>query len=97
MVIWSWIKNTGELRCKGNKVSLGAKEYQVMELLISNRQQIITKELFVEKIWGYDCDAEYNSVEVYISFLRKKMAYLNSKAVIRTVRGRGYLLGDEAS
>lgn len=90
-------KNTGELRCNDNKVSLGTKEYQVMELLISNRQQIITKELFVEKIWGYDCEAEYNSVEVYISFLRKKMAYLNSKAAIRTVRGRGYLLGDDGS
>lgn len=90
-------KNTCELLCGGNKVALGAKEYQVMELLLRNQKQIITKELFVEKIWGYDCEAEYNNVEVYISFLRKKIAYLNSGVGIRTVRGRGYRLGDEAS
>ena len=59
-------------------------------------KQTIAKDRFVEKIWGYDTEAEYNSVEVYISFLRKKMSKLNSDMAIKTVRGRGYLL-DKAS
>ena len=87
-------KKTGELICGEKRVSLGAKEFQAIELLISNRRQIVTKELFVEKIWGYDCETEYNNVEVYISFLRKKISFLDSRAAIRTVRGRGYLLAD---
>lgn len=90
-------KNSCELICKDRRVSLGAKEYQIMELLLSNQKQVITKELFVEKIWGYDCDSEYNNVEVYISFLRKKIAYLESPVAIKTIRGRGYTLNQEAS
>ena len=57
-----------------------------------DKEQIIEKDVLTEKIWGYDSDAEYNSVEVYISFLRKKIKLLNSKVKISTVRGIGYKL-----
>ena len=82
----------GELICGENSVILGRKEFQMMEMLISNAGQIITKELFVKKVWGYDDDTEYNNVEVYISFLRKKLQMLHSNVQIKTRRGIGYCL-----
>lgn len=63
-----------------------------MEILIENGNRIISKETLIEKIWGYESDAEYNNVEVYISFLRKKLLHINSKVAIKTVRGVGYCL-----
>jgi DNA-binding response OmpR family regulator len=63
-----------------------------MEILIENGNRIISKETLIEKIWGYESDAEYNNVEVYISFLRKKLLHISSKVAIKTVRGVGYCL-----
>ena len=88
----SLVKNTYELVCKDQSIKLGIKEYQIMELLFTNQRQILPKELFVEKIWGYNCEAEYNSIEVYISFLRKKLSLLNTSVKISTTRGVGYFL-----
>lgn len=82
----------GEIICGANSVVLGRKEFQMMELLISNAGSVVTKDKFVVKIWGYDDDSEYNNVEVYVSFLRKKLAMLNSKVQIKTRRGIGYCL-----
>lgn len=82
----------GELICGSGSVVLGRKEFQMLELLISNAGQIITKEQFVNKIWGSDDESEYNNVEVYISFLRKKLAMLHSSVLIKTRRGIGYCL-----
>ncbi len=82
----------GELICGKNSVILGRKEFQMMELLISNAGQITTKEMFVSKIWGSDDESEYNNVEVYISFLRKKLVMLHSSVQIKTRRGIGYCL-----
>ena len=87
--------STGKLKCKNNEVSINGKELNLMELLLINKEQIVTKELLTDKIWGYDSDAEYNSVEVYISFLRKKINLLESKVKIATVRGIGYKLEDK--
>ena len=84
--------STGKLKCKGNEVSINGKELNLMEVLLINKEQIIDKEILTEKIWGYDSDAEYNSVEVYISFLRKKITLLKSNVKIMTVRGIGYKL-----
>ncbi len=84
----------GELICGSNSVLLGRKESQMMEVLISNSGQIITKEQFVKKVWGYDDDSEYNNVEVYISFLRKKLQMLHSTVTIKTRRSIGYCLDD---
>ncbi|MDF2537298.1 MAG: two component transcriptional regulator, winged helix family [Herbinix sp.] len=85
-------KNTYELFCQKQSIKLGIKEYQIMELLFHNPRQILPKELFIEKIWGYDSEAEYNSIEVYMSFLRKKLNLLETTVKITTTRGVGYLL-----
>lgn len=85
-------KGTFSLSREENSFKLSLKEYQIMEMLIANPRQLIPKERFLEKIWGYDSDAEYNNVEVYISFLRKKLTALGSSVTIRTARGIGYFL-----
>ncbi|MBQ1643776.1 MAG: helix-turn-helix domain-containing protein, partial [Treponema sp.] len=76
----------------GASVKLSLKEFQIIELLFEAPHQVIKKERIIEKIWGGDSDAEYNNVEVYISFIRKKMDYLKVQTVIRTARGIGYSL-----
>jgi DNA-binding response OmpR family regulator len=85
-------KSTFSLSHEGEFVKLSLKEYQIMEMLIVNPRQLIPKERFIEKIWGYECDVEYNNVEVYISFLRKKLTLLGSAVQIKTARGVGYSL-----
>ena len=79
-----------------NRMKLSLKEYQIMEMLLSNPEQIIPKERFIEKIWGYESDVEYNNIEVYISFLRKKLTAIHSTVQIRTARGIGYFLEKKA-
>ena len=64
----------------------------MMEMLMLNQKLVITKEKLLLKVWGYESDAEDNNVEVYISFLRKKLAYLGSRVSIGTVRKVGYHL-----
>ena len=81
-----------ELRCKNKTVHLGFKEFEVLKILMSNLNQIIPKETLINKIWGADSDAEDNNVEAYVSFLRKKMAYVESKVSVGTVRKVGYRL-----
>lgn len=85
-------KSTFSLSREGQFVKLSLKEYQIMELLIANPKQLIPKERFIEKIWGYESDVEYNNVEVYISFLRKKLGAVGSAVTIKTARGIGYYL-----
>ncbi len=83
---------TYELSCSGNSLNLGLKEFSIMEYLLNNPNKVMSKEMMIEKIWGYDSDAEYNNVEVYISFLRKKLRHIHSSVLIKTVRGVGYRL-----
>lgn len=85
-------KNTCSISYGGNDVKLSLKEYQIMELLIANPRQILPKERIIEKIWGYESDVEYNNIEVYISFLRKKISVISAPAQIKTARGIGYSL-----
>ena len=85
-----------ELSCGQNSLKLGLKEFSIMELLMKNSGRVLSKETLITKIWGYDSDAEYNNVEVYISFLRKKLGFIKSKANIKTVRGVGYTLEEES-
>ena len=82
----------GKLKSNDLEVAINGKELNLMELLLINKEQIIEKEVLTNKIWGYDTDTEYNSVEVYISFLRKKLNLLKSKVKIATIRGIGYKL-----
>ena len=81
------------LLSKGDKsIKLGYKEFEIMKLLMANPKNIIQKEEILTKVWGYDSDAEDNNVEVYICFLRKKLAFLKSRLTIATVRKIGYNL-----
>lgn len=81
-----------KLSCGQNEVKLTLKESELLELLILRKNIATSKELIIEKVWGFDSEVDSNNVEVYISFLRKKLAFLNSKVVISTVRGVGYIL-----
>ncbi|MBQ7653024.1 MAG: response regulator transcription factor [Clostridia bacterium] len=81
------------LRCaNGNSVRLGEKELKIMEYLIANQGRVLTREQLAVKIWGFESEAEYNNVEVYMSFARKKLAFVGSKCEIKAVRGVGYEL-----
>ena len=86
--------STFSLSCTatGLSVRLSEKEYKILEYLIANQSQILTREQLAVKIWGYDSEAEYNNVEVYMSFTRKKLAFVESKTAIKAVRGIGYEL-----
>ena len=76
----------------GMDVRLSEKELHIIEIFMTNTGNIISKEQLAVKIWGYENEAEYNNVEVYISFTRKKIQYLDSKMEIKAVRGLGYEL-----
>ncbi|MCD7756938.1 MAG: response regulator transcription factor, partial [Clostridiales bacterium] len=76
----------------GQSVHLSEKECRVLEYLIANQRQILSREQLAMKIWGYEDEAEYNKVEVYISFARKKLAFVGSQVEIKAVRGAGYEL-----
>ena len=76
---------TGSFRLTG-------KEFQMMEMLLSNQRRLIPTERFLEKIWGYDTDAEVHVVWVYISYLRKKLSSLGANVQIRVARNAGYSL-----
>lgn len=71
---------------------LANKEFQMMELLMSNPKNLISSQRFMEKIWGYDSEAEINVVWVYISYLRKKLAALHANVQIKAMRNAGYTL-----
>ncbi len=85
---------TTALVCTANQqsVRLSEKEYRILEYLIANQGQILSREQLAVKIWGFDSDAEYNNVEVYMSFTRKKLAFVGAKTTIKAVRGVGYEL-----
>ena len=85
-------KSAFSLSCGERSVRLSRKDYDMMELLMRNRDLILTKETLLLKIWGYESDAEDNNVEVYISFLRKKLEHLHSGVKIKTIRMVGYCL-----
>jgi len=80
------------LSCGEKSIHLGYKEFEILKLLMSNPKNVVQKEDIITKVWGYDSDAEDNNVEVYISFLRKKLSFLGSKVGIGTVRKIGYHL-----
>lgn len=80
------------LVCGENSVRLSEKEFRILEYLIANAGQILTREQLAVKIWGYESDAEYNNVEVYMSFARKKLNFVKARTEIKAVRGVGYEL-----
>ena len=82
------------LSCGNNQIKLKLKESQLFELLIANKNQIISKDTIIERVWGYDANAEDNHVESHISRLRKALAQIKSRVSIRAVRGAGYSLSE---
>ena len=85
-------RETFELYTADKSVRLGNKEFQMMEMLMSNPGRLISTEQFMERIWGYETEAEINVVWVYISYLRKKLTTLGADLEIKAVRGVGYTL-----
>lgn len=83
---------TFELSTPKGSMRLANKEYQMMELLLANPKSLISTERFMEKIWGYDSEAEINVVWVYISYLRKKLNALKANIRIKATRNAGYSL-----
>ena len=89
-------RETFELSSESTTIRLGNKEFQMMEMLMSNPGRLISTEQFMERIWGYETEAEINVVWVYISYLRKKLSNLNANVEIKAVRGVGYTLEEKA-
>ena len=87
--------STCDLSCGDKKVRLGNKEFAIMRIFLSNGSAVVSKETLINKVWGFESDAEDNNVEVYISFLRKKLAFLKAPVQIATLRKFGYRLEAE--
>lgn len=85
------------LKCGNNEIVLKLKEAQLLELLLENRNMIVSKNTIIEKIWGYDAEAEDNNVETHISRLRKQLSQVESQIIIRTIRGAGYALSTDST
>lgn len=85
---------TATLTCtiSNQSVRLSEKEFKILEYLIANQGQILTRKQLAVKIWGYESDTEYNNVEVYMSFTRKKLSFVGARTAIKAVRGIGYEL-----
>lgn len=85
-------RSTCELSSDKASIRLANKEYQMLEMFMSNPRQIISPDRFMEKIWGLDSDTEQNVVWVYISYLRKKLAKVGANVQIKAARNMGYSL-----
>ena len=89
-------RETFDLKGPNGTLRLSSKEFQMLEMMMINSKQLISTERFMEKIWGYDSEAEINVVWVYISYLRKKLAQIGADIEIKATRGVGYSLEDKA-
>ena len=84
--------STGLLICGEKSIRLSAREFDVMRFLLQSRDQIISKEVILSRIWGLDSNAVENHVEVYVGFLRKKLTSIGSNLRIEAIRRMGYHL-----
>lgn len=85
------IKNA-KLKSHNNEIQISGKELELLEQLLINKNQISSRESLAQRIWGYESDTEYNNVEVYITFVRRKLKLIESKVYIKAIRGVGYKL-----
>ena len=83
---------THDLSCDGREVHLSGKEFEVLKMLMSSNARVVSKQDLLTRVWGADADASENSVEAYISFLRKKLTHVHSKVQITSLRMLGYRL-----
>ena len=89
--------NQADYTLKGQEKSirLGKKEYDILRILLVNRDMVVSKETLLSKVWGSDGEAVDNNVEIYISFLRKKLEFLKADVVIVTIRRLGYRITEK--
>ena len=88
-----WLeKSTFKLYGNEKSIKLSKKEYQLMEYLMLNKNKILERDNLITRIWGFDEETDYNNLDVYISFLRKKLKYVDAEARIVTKKGVGYSL-----
>jgi DNA-binding response OmpR family regulator len=94
LVFMDIVLNVGTLELSGkeNNIKLTAKESGLLELLINRSGMITNKDDIISKLWGFESEAEHNNVEVYVSFIRRKLTHLKSKVVIKAIRNLGYIL-----
>ena len=83
------------LQSEAGQSELKLKEAQLLELLLNNQSRVVSKQTIIEKVWGYDTEAEDNHVEIHISRLRKRLAELTSQVRINTIRGAGYTIAKD--
>lgn len=81
---------SAELTCNDDCVQLSHKEFNILKIFLSNPTQTFTKDILIGNVWGIESEATDNNVEVYISFIRKKLRYLNSKVTIKNIHKIGY-------
>lgn len=81
-----------DLSCKDAAVTLTQKEFEILNYFMQRPRNIVSKDDLITKLWGFDSDVEYNNIEVYISFIRKKLTFINSSVKITTIRRAGYKL-----
>ncbi len=86
------VLSSGKLVCGDQSVRLSAKEFEVMRLLLQAKDRLLSKEVILARVWGYDSNAVENHVEVYVGFLRKKLRSIGSNLEIKAVRRMGYTL-----
>jgi two-component system response regulator MprA len=84
--------DTREVFRDGKLIELTTKEYDLLHLFLQNPKRVLSRDLIMEKIWGYDFSGESNVLEVYIALLRQKLEEHGGKRIIQTVRGAGYVL-----
>ena len=83
---------SGKLVSGDQSIRLSAKEFEVMRLLLQAKDRLLSKEVILARVWGYDSNAVENHVEVYVGFLRKKLRSIGSNLEIKAVRRMGYTL-----
>ena len=84
-----------ETTMNGRRVELTAKEYELLELFMRHPQQVLTRDIIYDRVWGYDFGGESNIIEVYVRYLRQKLESHGESRLIHTVRGVGYILRGE--
>ena len=84
--------STYDLECKNNSITLTLKEFDILHYFMQRPKRIVSKDDLITKLWGFDSEADHNNIEVYISFLRKKLTHIDSSVKISTIRRVGYKL-----
>ena len=81
----------GEVKFGGETIQLSSKESQLLELLMKNKNQVMTREIILDRVWGMESEVDVNSIELYVYYLRKKLKNNKCNIAIKTIRGVGYL------